>query len=84
MNNSLKKNIIVLLNDRSLTGNKINKLNKDILFKKDTHCLICRQELNSLCIVQPYGKFCKSCWFAANNNPLGDDHYYSMQFFWNY
>lgn len=76
-----KKNIIILLNDRSLTGKKINK---DVLFNKNTHCLICCERLISCFYMRSYGNFCKSCGYAAFNNPLGDEDYFSNQFFWNY
>ena len=80
MDNSYS-NTIKMLRNRSLTGNKIKY---DILFNKNTNCLICREKLTSCFYTRAYGNFCKSCGYAAFNNPLQNEHYHSKQFFWNY
>ena len=61
---------------------RLSPFSLDVLFNKNTHCLICCERLISCFYMRSYGNFCKSCGYAAFNNPLGDEHYFSKQFFW--
>lgn len=81
MDTSLRKpNIIKLLKKRSLTGNKVKY---DFFFDKNIHCLVCCEKLTSCFYMRAYGKFCKSCGYAAFNNS-SENNYLSQQFFWHY
>ena len=76
---SLKKqNIIKMLQNRGLTGNQIKY---EVLFNKNTQCLICCEKLTSSFYMRAYGNFCKSCGLLCIN-PL--QNYFSQQFFWNF
>ena len=64
---NLQSNIIKMLRNRSLTKKKV-----EYNVEKSNKCIICRQILTS-----DMKTFCKSCGYAAFNNPLYNENYSS-------